>query len=285
MSRLEADNKRIRSKLASAQRKLERCESASKTEVTAAKERESRIMERLSSMSKHSETLTSQLTIAVENMGQLEERLAQEKQRTESARLDATRETERAEALQRLVSVLQNKTSLSGARRAELSSQFPLGLVLAVQQLVVAVRHRRKLFGTVISSVQSLFSTMDRDGDGVLSIDEIETALHRLDIDVDVSDMVRHMSSDGSSTVSIQDFMQALQEALADTKLASVPDASESASSLRAASAALGRTIRSPQHWSPSIRSSPSSRPTDSAVKGRPKTASDSDDQRPRWKS
>ena len=69
-----------------------------------------------------------------------------------------------------------------------------------LQQLISAIRHNRSLFGTKLDDARKMFTAMDRDNSGVVSKDEFEAALHRLDINLDrdtVDEMLRVLTSGG----------------------------------------------------------------------------------------
>eukprot|EP00505_MAST-04D_sp_SCG-Rhode-Island_P003121 Stramenopile-MAST_4_protein_3121 len=73
--------------------------------------------------------------------------------------------------------------------------------------------HKRKLYGHTIENTQSLFRNMDKDRSGFLSSDEITSALHRLDIDLNpdqIVDLVKRMDKDHDGKISYDEFVETL---------------------------------------------------------------------------
>ena len=63
----------------------------------------------------------------------------------------------------------------------------------------MAMEHRRSLYGHTIKDTHTLFESLDRDGSGFLSPDEIRDGLHRLGLnfaDHDFDMLMRHAHFD-----------------------------------------------------------------------------------------
>ena len=54
-----------------------------------------------------------------------------------------------------------------------------LGFHLAIEQLVLAVKSKRSLFGQVVDSLEDAFRAMDMSGSGTLEESDLARALHR----------------------------------------------------------------------------------------------------------
>ena len=50
------------------------------------------------------------------------------------------------------------------------------------EQLKAVLKHGRRLFGHTLHSPDDMFSAMDRDFDGHVTLDELKSALRRLDV-------------------------------------------------------------------------------------------------------
>ena len=78
-------------------------------------------------------------------------------------------------------------------------------------QILAAIRHRRRHFGSLLDGeLASSFATLDRDGSGVLELNEFTEALKHLDVTVggDVLDALwRAADKDGSGAIDYQEFM------------------------------------------------------------------------------
>ena len=53
---------------------------------------------------------------------------------------------------------------------------------IGLSQLLNAIRSKRTLFGKKLKGARQAFAAMDRDGDGLISAEDLKTAMHRLDI-------------------------------------------------------------------------------------------------------
>ena len=56
-----------------------------------------------------------------------------------------------------------------------------------VRQLKDICDKQRRLFGSVIEDIEDLFDAIDVNGDGALSVDEIQKGLRRLDLGLDIN--------------------------------------------------------------------------------------------------
>ena len=53
---------------------------------------------------------------------------------------------------------------------------------IGLSQLLNAIRSKRTLFGKRLKGARQAFAAMDRDGDGLISAEDLKSAMHRLDI-------------------------------------------------------------------------------------------------------
>ena len=79
----------------------------------------------------------------------------------------------------------------------------------------MAMEHRRSLYGHTIKDTHTLFESLDRDGSGFLSPDEIRDGLHRLGLnfaDHDFDMLMRHAHFDENQDgeISIEEFTKLL---------------------------------------------------------------------------
>lgn len=80
------------------------------------------------------------------------------------------------------------------------------------RQLRAAMKHRRSLYGRTFTSPQTLFEAIDRDGDGCVTPEELDSGLHRLDVGLSKSQIrtvVTSVDIDESGNISVAEFTAA----------------------------------------------------------------------------
>ena len=84
-----------------------------------------------------------------------------------------------------------------------------------VQQLKDAALKKRRLFGSVIADLGSMFNAADIDGDGHITIGELAAAFRRLDLGFEpeqIAVMMRSMDEDGNNTIEREEFFDAIEK-------------------------------------------------------------------------
>ena len=82
-----------------------------------------------------------------------------------------------------------------------------------VRQLQAICSTQRRLFGAVIEDIEDLFDAIDVNGDGNLSIDEIQKGLRRLDLGLtheQVEELVMETDVDGNREIDREEFMSGI---------------------------------------------------------------------------
>ena len=96
---------------------------------------------------------------------------------------------------------------------SSLVSKSPSWEANVIRNIRSMMEHKRKLYGHTIENTQSLFRNMDKDRSGFLSSDEITSALHRLDIDLNpdqIVDLVKRMDKDHDGKISYDELVETL---------------------------------------------------------------------------
>ena len=84
-----------------------------------------------------------------------------------------------------------------------------------VRLLKEAAAKKRRLFGSVINDLSSMFRAADIDGDGHITTDELAAAFRRLDLgfqDEQIAIMMRDMDKDGNNTIERDEFFDAIEK-------------------------------------------------------------------------
>ena len=83
-----------------------------------------------------------------------------------------------------------------------------------VRQLKDICDKQRRLFGSVIEDIEDLFDAIDVNGDGALSVDEIQKGLRRLDLGLtreQVEELVIETDVDGNREIDREEFMDGIE--------------------------------------------------------------------------
>ena len=84
-----------------------------------------------------------------------------------------------------------------------------------VRLLKEAAAKKRRLFGSVINDLSSMFRAADIDGDGHITTEELAAAFRRLDLgfqDEQIAEMMRDMDIDGNNTIEQDEFFDAIEK-------------------------------------------------------------------------
>ena len=84
-----------------------------------------------------------------------------------------------------------------------------------VQQLKDAALKKRRLFGSVIEDLATMFNAADIDGDGHITTEELSAAFRRLDLGFEpdqIAVMMQKMDEDGNNTIEREEFFAAIEK-------------------------------------------------------------------------
>jgi hypothetical protein len=121
----------------------------------------------------------------------------------------------------KLLGLLEKKRKEEEVKRAEAEALNMSTLEISgtsvyaaiVRQLRDICTTKRKLFGTVIEDIEDLFDAIDVNGDGDLSVDEIQKGLKRLDLGLtteQVNLLVAETDIDGNRSIDRNEFMDGI---------------------------------------------------------------------------
>jgi hypothetical protein len=122
---------------------------------------------------------------------------------------------------QKLLELLERKRREEEAERAEKEALNLSTLDISgtsvyaaiVRQLRDICTRKRKLFGAVVEDIEDLFDAIDVNGDGDLSVEEIQRGLRRLDLGLtteQVSLLVAETDIDGNRSIDRNEFMDGI---------------------------------------------------------------------------
>merc|ERR1712196_181150 len=109
----------------------------------------------------------------------------------------------------RRVQTNDRKKTRKVAKRRKDSGSSRGDMDLIASQIFEAVGHRRELFGQVVSSLTTLFSAIDTNDDGIISLEELRAALRRLDVglsEMQLNRLGEHLSQ-GGDVIALRTFL------------------------------------------------------------------------------
>jgi hypothetical protein len=122
----------------------------------------------------------------------------------------------------KLIALLEKKRRAEEEKEREREERFTSSKIKVTGKSVYAsiVRQfqeictkQRKLYGNIIEDIEDLFDAIDVNGDGCLSVDEIQRGLRRLDLgltELQVEELVKEADADGNREIDRDEFMNGI---------------------------------------------------------------------------
>lgn len=94
-------------------------------------------------------------------------------------------------------------------QEASLKSLSSFKLESCLERAVYTFIISQRLNSQMFSCLKDVFLDIDKDGDGVLSSDELKLAVHNMQLDLDVEQIIKECDSDGNGFINYTEFLMA----------------------------------------------------------------------------